>query len=42
MHLHSKVSMINVLHVFLNIQINAMILLNMTKPPVGGGKCLFY
>ncbi len=36
---------INVLHIFLNIQINveknAMILLNMTKPIVGGGKYLF-
>ncbi len=36
----------NVSLFFLNMQINveknAMILLNMTKPPVGGGKCLFY
>ncbi len=28
-------------NIHINIEKNAMILLNMTKPPVGGGKSLF-
>ncbi len=43
--MHKSFYKINVLHIFLNIQIHfekkAMILLNMTKPQVGGGKYLF-
>ncbi len=44
--MHKSFDKINVLHIFLNIQINveknAMIVLNMIKPPVGDGRGVRY
>ncbi len=36
-----KIKVKNFFYIQINVEKNAMILLNMTKPPVGGGKCLF-